>query len=414
MATVRPFQATRPAPQYANQVAALPYDVMGSDEAREMAKGNPYSFLHVDKAEIDLDPAVPIYDDRVYAKARENLLRFVEQGVLVPDGAPCFYIYKLVMAGRPQVGLVGCAAIDDYQAGIIKKHEFTRADKEEDRIRHVDTLNANTGPIFLACKEEGQALSRVLEVWMAAHTPVCDFIAEDDIGHAVWVVDDPAAIGELEALTRSMPSLYIADGHHRCASAVKVGLRRREANPGHTGKEEYNFFLSVIFPADQLAIMDYNRLVRDLAGLSREAFLERVTQDFAVEPARGQVKPAGRHTFGMCLEGEWFRLTAKPHTYDDTDPVACLDVSVLQNNLLGPVLGIADPRTDKRVDFVGGIRGLGELETRVRQGWAVAFSLYPTTMGELMSIADAGLVMPPKSTWFEPKLRSGLFIHYLG
>ncbi len=414
MAIVKPFKAVRPTPECASKVAALPYDVMNSEEAREMVKGNPHSFLHVDKAEIDLDPSVDIYDAKVYQKARENMDKMQDDGVLVQDAKACFYIYKLTMDGRPQVGVVACPSIDDYMNNIIKKHEFTRADKEADRIRHVDVLDANTGPIFLTHRPNAR-LADIVDGWMAKNSAVCDYTAEDGVGHAVWVIDDAALVAEIEKIFEGIDYLYIADGHHRCASAVKVGQKRREELPSYTGNEEFNFFLSVIFPSDQLKIMDYNRLVKDLNGNDEAQFMQKLEQDFDIEQytGAGQMKPSEKHTFGMYLGGKWYKLSAKAGTYDESDPVSRLDVSILQNRVLAPVLGIEDPRTDKRIDFVGGIRGLAELEERVKGGWAVAFSMYPTTLDDLMAIADAGMVMPPKSTWFEPKLRSGLFIHKL-
>lgn len=412
MAIMRPFRAVRPRPEYAERVAAPPYDVMGSGEAREMAEGNPYSFLRVDKAEIDLPPGTDPYCDAVYQKARENLDKLVSDGILAQDEGPCFYIYRLTMDGRAQTGLVGCASVDDYLSGVIRKHEHTRADKEADRIRHVDTLDANTGPIFLTCRPE-RPLSAAIGGWTAAHPPVYDFTAKDGVGHTAWIVDDAAVIGRIGAIFAGIGALYIADGHHRCASAVRVGQRRREANPGYTGGEEFNFFLSVVFPSDQLRILDYNRVVRDLNGNTEEEFLEQLRAGFTVEASAGPVRPGRKHEFGLRLGGGWYRLTAKPGSFDEGDPVARLDVSILQNRVLAPILGIGDPRTDHRIDFVGGIRGLGELEARVASGMACAFSVYPATLDDLMAIADAGMVMPPKSTWFEPKLRSGLFLHRL-
>ncbi|HWR61961.1 MAG TPA: DUF1015 family protein [Clostridia bacterium] len=414
MATVKAFKAIRPTPELADKVAALPYDVMDSDEAREMVKGNPYSFLHVDKAEIDLDPSIDHYDKKVYEKARDNMLDMIKAGTLKQDGKSCLYIYKQVMNGRAQIGLVGCTSIDEYINNIIKKHEFTRADKEQDRINHVDYCNANTGPIFLTYRAK-KAINDIVEGWMKAHKAVYDFVSEDGIGHTVWVIDDETVIKKLEAEFEGIDFLYIADGHHRSASAVKVGLKRREQFPNYKGDEEFNFFLSVLFPDEQLYIMDYNRVVKDLNGNSTEGFISKVEAKFSVEPYNEgkPFKPTERHTFGMYLEGKWYKLTAKAGTYNEADPVDRLDVSIMQNNLLNPVLGIQDPRTDKRIDFVGGIRGLKELEKRVDAGMKVAFSMCPTTIDDLMSIADAGKVMPPKSTWFEPKLRSGLFIHEL-
>ena len=414
MATVKAFRAIRPAPELAHKVAALPYDVMDSNEAREMVKGNPYSFLHIDKAEIDLDPSIDLYDKRVYEKARDNLREMIKNGVFQQDEKNCLYIYKQVMKGRVQTGLVGCTSIDDYMNNIIKKHEYTRADKEQDRINHVDYCNANTGPIFLTYRASKE-INEIVGNWMADHKPVYDFVSDDGIGHTVWVIDGDDAIQRLEERFRAVDYLYIADGHHRSASAVKVGLKRRESFPDYKGDEEFNFFLSVLFPDEQLYIMDYNRVVKDLNGNSAEEFLKKVGEKFDIEEyiGEGQFRPTVRHTFGMYMDGKWYKLMAKAGTYNEEDPVDRLDVSIMQNNLLDPVLGIKDPRTDKRIDFVGGIRGLGELERRVNAGMKVAFSMCPTTIKDLMSIADAGKVMPPKSTWFEPKLRSGLFIHEL-
>lgn len=414
MAVVKAFKAVRPVPALADRVAALPYDVMNSAEARQMVQGNPYSFLHVDKAEIDLDPAIDLYDTRVYEKARDNLNQMIADGVFMQDESPCLYIYKQVMNGRAQIGIVGCASIDDYMQNTIRKHELTRADKEQDRINHVDYCDANTGPIFLTYRAR-EDINALVDAQMAK-TPVYDFASEDGIGHTVWVIDDPAVIDQLTAAFAGVENLYIADGHHRSASAVRVGQMRRAAKPNYDGSEEFNYFLSVIFPDSQLYIMDYNRIVKDLNGNTKETFLEKIAEKFTVTDfaGNGALKPEKKHTNGMYLDGKWYLLEAKPGSYDAADPVAQLDVSILQNNLLHPILGIGDPRTDKRIDFVGGIRGLQALSDRVDNGeMAVAFSMYPTTMEDLMDIADAGAIMPPKSTWFEPKLRSGLFIHKL-
>lgn len=415
MATIRPFMAIRPAANFAQDVAALPYDVMNSEEAREMVAGKPYSFLHIDKAEVDLPVGTDIYSDAVYAKAKENLDSMVANGIFGQDLLPNLYIYRLTMHGKSQTGLVCCTSVDEYLDGTIKKHELTRADKEADRIRHVDTLNANTGPIFLAYKENADAKA-ILEGWMAATAPVYDFISEDGIGHTVWVIDSDTEIGMLVQSFQNVENLYIADGHHRNASAVKVALRRREAKPDYTGEEEFNYYLSVLFCADELYVMDYNRVVKDLNGYDAAGFLDKISEKFLVAPYEGTgcCRPDELHTFGLYLEGNWYRLTAKEEIITD-DPVLGLDVSILQKELLEPVLAIGDPRTDKRIDFVGGIRGLEELERRVDSGeMALAFSMYPTSMAELMDVADEGMTMPPKSTWFEPKLRSGLFIHDLG
>lgn len=413
MAQIRPFRAVRPVPELADRVAALPYDVMSSEEARRMVVDNPCSFLHVDKAEIDLDPNIDLYDPRVYEKARQTLGEMMAGGIFTEEAKPCYYIYRQIMGERAQTGLVACASIDDYLNDVIKKHELTRADKEMDRTRHVDICNANTGPIFLTYPSQN-AVNEIINAWVARE-PLYDFTSDDDIRHIIWVIDDDAVIGRLTGLFAGIEYLYIADGHHRSASAVRVGQKRREANPEYTGQEEYNCFLAVIFPDQDLYIMDYNRVVKDLNGLNRDEFLGRVGEKFIVTPYEGSgpYRPQDKHCFGMYLDGQWYRLQAKDGSYDSRDPVARLDVSIMQHNILGPILGIADPRTDNRIDFVGGIRGLEELERRVQEGMAVAFSMYPTTVQDLMDIADAGLIMPPKSTWFEPKLRSGLFIHKL-
>ena len=415
MSVVRAFRAVRPTKNLAEKVAALPYDVMNSREAREMVVGNPYSFLHVDKAEIDLPEDVDLYDTRVYEKARDNLQEMISKGVFVQDEKPCLYIYKQVMDGRAQIGIVGCTAIDDYNNNIIRKHELTRADKEQDRINHVDYCDANTGPIFLTYRAR-KTLDDLVQSVMDSGAPVYDFVSDDGIGHTVWVIADEKLIDRICKEFATVENLYIADGHHRSASAVRVGMKRRQSKPDYDGSEEFNYFLSVIFPDNHLYVMDYNRIVKDLNGNTPEQFLAKVAEKFTVTPytKEGVLKPEQKHTFGMYLGGKWMLLTAKEGTFDAADPVAQLDVSILQNNLLHPILGIGDPRTDKRIDFVGGIRGLKALSDRVDNGsMAVAFSMYPTTMDDLMDIADAGAIMPPKSTWFEPKLRSGLFIHKL-
>jgi uncharacterized protein (DUF1015 family) len=414
MAILKPFKAIRPAPELADKVAALPYDVMNSDEARELVKGDAYSFLHIDKAEIDLDPQIDIYSKAVYEKARDTLKQMIKEGIFIRDNNNSLYIYKQVMNGRAQIGLVGCTSIDDYINDIIKKHEHTRADKELDRINHVDYCNANTGPIFLTYRAKS-TINEIINNWLQNYKPVYDFISTDNIGHTIWIIDDSNTINKLVAAFAGIEYLYIADGHHRSASAVKVGLKRREQFPGYNGNEDFNYFLSVLFPDEQLYIMDYNRVVKDLNGNSQAEFISKIKEKFDIEEFKGvgQFKPEQKHTFGMYLDGKWYKLTAKEGAFDSNDPVARLDVSIMQNNLLNPILGIEDPRTDKRIDFVGGIRGLRELERRVKEGMKVAFSMYPTTIDDLMAIADAGKVMPPKSTWFEPKLRSGLFIHEL-
>ncbi len=413
MATFKPFRALRPTKEFASKVAALPYDVMNSQEAKEMVKGNPYSFLHVDKAEIDLPEGTDLYSDKVYEKAAQNLKDSEINGIMAQDETPCFYVYRQIMNGKEQTGLVGCAWVDDYIENRIKKHELTRADKEADRIRHVDTCDANTGPIFL-CYKGKEDIDAIIEN-IKNGTPEYDFTTDDGIRNTVWVINNSEICNKLSSLLSEVGDYYIADGHHRCASAVNVAKKRREENPEFDGTEEFNFFLAVLFPAETLRIMDYNRVVDDLNGNSESEFIEKIGKKFIVENADCDepYHPENKHNFGMYLGGKWYKLTAKEGTFDPKNPVDQLDVSILQKNLLSPILNIGDPRTDKRIDFIGGIRGLGELERRVKNGMAVAFSMYPTTLSDLMAIADAGLIMPPKSTWFEPKLLSGLFIHKL-
>ena len=411
MAVIRKFKAIRPTSKMAEAVAALPYDVVNSEEAREMTKDKPYSFLHVDKAEIDLPVGTDIYSPQVYAKAKENFDKLVSDGILVQDNKPMLYVYELTMDGRSQTGLVACTSIDEYLNGIIKKHELTREDKEQDRIRHVDICNANTGPIFLAYRTVDE-ISAIIEN-VKKNAPVYDFTAEDGIKHRAWVIDNDETANKLIELFKAVPNLYIADGHHRNASAAKVGLKRRAEHPDYTGDEEFNYYLAVIFPSDQLKIMDYNRVVKDLNGMTSEEFMNKLAEKFDIHEADGRAKPEKQYDFGMYLDKKWYMLTAKENLRVN-DAVAGLDVSILQDNVLIPILGIGDIRTDKRIDFVGGIRGLGELERRVDSGeMKVAFAMYPTSIDQLMTIADENKIMPPKSTWFEPKLRSGLFIHSL-
>lgn len=412
MTVVKAFSAIRPTSELAEKVAALPYDVLNSAEARELVADNPYSFLHVDKAEIDLDPEINPYSPQVYEKARDNLYKMIEDGIYIQDKSPNFYIYQQIMNGRRQTGLVACTSIDDYLEDRIKKHEFTRPEKEKDRINHVDYCNANTGPIFLTYRSEAK-INKIIHHWQKSTEPIYDFIAEDGIQHSVWVIDDQKLVQELEDLFAKIDNLYIADGHHRSASAVKVGLKRRQMNPNFTGTEEFNYFLAVLFPDEELHIMDYNRVVSDLNGHSVETFLQLIKERFFVELKDGAYRPEERKTCGMYLNHQWYKLTIKDGLFDPQDPVGRLPVSILTSNLLQPILGIENQRTDQRIDFVGGIRGLEELERRVHTGMKVAFALYPTSIDDLMDIADQGQVMPPKSTWFEPKLRSGLFIHLL-
>jgi uncharacterized protein (DUF1015 family) len=414
MAVFKPFKAVRPYPEYAAQIASLPYDVMDSEEARTEVKKHPLSFIHVEKPEVDLEPGISLYDDRVYAKARENLYKYLKDNLMFMDAKPAFYIYKQTMDSRAQVGLVGLTSVDEYMDGLIKKHELTRAEKEADRIRHVDTCDAHSSPVFFTYRHQ-DAIDNVVNKIMAATQPVYDFVSDDGIGHALWLMDSELDISAIQSSFGALPCLYVADGHHRTASAARVGIIRREQNPSFTGDEEFNFFMAVIFPDNQLHIMDYNRIVKDLNGNTKNEFLKKVNEKFAfTEYGTAPFHPDKTHTFGMYLDGKWYKLEAKQGSWDDNDVVEELDVSILQNNLLKPILGIEDPRRDKRIDFVGGIRGLTELQKRVDSGKEkVAFAFFPTSMDELINIADAGKIMPPKSTWFEPKLRSGLFIHLL-
>lgn len=411
MAVFKSFKAFRPTKENQALIPALPYDVMNSDEAREMVKGNPLSFLHIDKAEIDLPIGTDLYSTEVYEKAKSNLLAFENNGDLIQDDKKSLYIYKQVMNGRAQVGIVGCASIDDYKNNVIKKHENTLAKKEQDRINHVNTCDANTGPIFLTYRKS-EVISNIVNNFMANNEPVYDFVA-DDVNQTVWVVSDENIVSELENAFETVNALYIADGHHRCASAVKVGEMRRTENPNYTGDEEFNYFLVVAFADADLEIMDYNRVVRDLNGYSFDEFVAKISEKFDVEELNGMQKPTQKHTVSMLYDGKWYKLTAKEGTFDNENPVERLDVSILQNNLLDPVLNIKDPKNDDRIDFIGGIRGLKELEKRASTDMKIAFAMHPTTVDDLMSIADAGQIMPPKSTWFEPKLLSGIFIHHL-
>ncbi|NLC90069.1 MAG: DUF1015 domain-containing protein [Clostridiaceae bacterium] len=414
MSLVRPFKALRPAAGKAEQVASLPYDVMNREEAKAMAAGNPDSFLHVGRSEIDLPDDVSAYDAEVYAKARENLVQMEADGVLVQDEKPMFYIYRQIMSGRVQTGLVATVSVDEYLNNKIKKHEYTREAKEIDRINHFDVCDANTEPIFLTYREQGE-IRQLLNDFIKHNKPQAAFISEDEISHYVWAISSDDLIRRIGELFREVPALYIADGHHRSASAAKVALKRREQYPAAGPEAEFNYFLAVIFPDEDLFIMDYNRVVKDLNGLSAAEFLQALQAKFTVKKhsAEQPFRPQTKGQFGMYLDGSWYELRARPELYQGKDLVDSLDASILQQNVLAPVLGIEDPRTDERIDFVGGIRGLGELADRVDAGEAVAFALYPTTMDELLDIADAELIMPPKSTWFEPKLRSGLFVHKL-
>ncbi len=410
MANIKPFKSIRPNRGKAAEIAALPYDVYNREEAKKIVEANPGSFLAIDRAETNFSDDVDTYDEVVYAKAKELLWSRVESGDFIREDKRCYYIYELTMNGRVQTGIVACASIDDYRNNVIKKHENTREEKELDRIRHVDICSAQTGPIFLAYRAN-QVINEVVAAVKAGEAEY-DFTSEDGIRHRVFVISEDAQIAVIEDAFEKINEIYIADGHHRCASAVKVGMRRREAHPDYTGEEEFNYFLSVLFPDEELFIMDYNRVLKDLNGYSFGDFKEEVERRFEVVEItdRADKHPSAKGKFVMYLEGQWFECGIRPEDIPN-DPVKSLDVSLLQDLLLEPVLGITDPKTDSRIDFVGGIRGLSELVRRCEEDCAVAFAMYPTSISELFDVADAGLLMPPKSTWFEPKLRSGLFIH---
>ena len=423
MAQIKPFKCVRPAADMAATIAALPYDVYNREEAKKVVKANPQSFLAIDRAETQFPDDVDTYDARVYAKASEMLQDWIKKGDFIRDEEECYYIYTLEMNGRSQSGIVACASIDDYANQVIKKHENTRADKEQDRINHVDTCSAQTGPIFLAYRNNDSMRQTMKEVFEEQEgQAIYDFEAEDGIRHTVYRIDNPEHVAAIRKHFSDMEAVYIADGHHRAASAVKVGFKRREEHPDYTGEEEFNYFLSVLFPDEELMIMDYNRVVKDLNGMTEDEFLNKMKELFEVELLENkkagaldsaeekEIRPAQKGRFSMYLSGNWYSCKMKVKDVPN-DPVEGLDVSVLQNLLLAPVLGVGDPKTDKRIDFVGGIRGLAELERRCEADCKVAFAMYPTSIAELFDVADAGRLMPPKSTWFEPKLRSGLFIH---
>lgn len=411
MSVFKPFNAVRPKKEYADKVAALPYDVMNSEEAREKVEGNPYSFIRVDKAEVELPEGTYLYSDEVYQKAAENLRKLSDNGICFKEDKPCFYLYRQIMGEVCQTGIVGLAGVDDYINDVIKKHEHTRADKEEDRIRHVDTCNANTGPIFLAYKSQ-DIIDGIINKYSVT-SPEYDFFSEGDVRNTVWVISDEKDCALLQNAFSKVENFYIADGHHRAASAVKVGLKRRAENPDYTGDEEFNFFLAVAFRAEELKIMDYNRLIKDKNSLSDKELFGKLGEFFVIEEKNEAVKPDRRHTFGFYCSKKWYKLTLKDGLCNENDVLASLDVSLLQKYVISGIFGIEDPRTDKRIDFVGGIRGLKELERRCEEDMEIAFSMFPTSLTELMSIADNSQVMPPKSTWFEPKLLSGLFVHEL-
>ncbi len=409
MATIRPFAAVRPPKQYAEQVSSLPYDVMNHDEACAMAAGNPSSFLHICRADIDTSEE-QIHDTVTYEKSRDNLQDFIRKGFLQRDAAPYYYIYRQMMWGRVQTGIVGCASVDEYLNNTILKHELTRKEKELDRINHFDTCSCQTEPVFLAYRKH-EGISAAIREWIKFHKPEYEFTTDDGVTHLLWPVTEPEVIESIRKGFEEVPALYIADGHHRTASSAAVSAKRREAHPDYTGEEEFNYLMAVTFCDEDLFIMDYNRVVMDLNGMTPEQFIAAISEKFTVTPAPvgAPYAPRHKHEFGMCLGGIWYSITAKEGTFDASHPIESLDCAILQANLLAPVLGITDPRTSERIDFVGGIRGLQELESRTGSG--VAFSLYPVTMEDLFHVADSGEIMPPKSTWFEPKLRSGLFLH---
>lgn len=406
MISISPFKALRPEPQFAKQVASRPYDVLNSKEAKVEAEGNPYSFLHITKSEIDLPAGIDIHTQEVYQKAKENLDAFISRSILFSESKPCYYIYQLTMDGRTQTGLVCCSSVSDYEEGLIKKHELTRPEKEQDRINHIKTTSAQTGNVFLAFRDIDE-LNDIIEKWKADKSPVNNFTADDGIQHTVWVVNDEKIIDRItEIFKDDVVCTYIADGHHRVASAAKVKYLLAD-------NEEAGHFLSTLFPASQLKIMDYNRVVKDLNGLSENEFLEKLNKNFSVTKVSKAYLPDEAHLFGMYLNGQWYRLAALDGTFS-TDPIGILDITILQNNVLEPILGIKDQRTDTRIDFIGGIRGLGELEEKVNsKEWEVAFSIYPVSIQQLFDIADSNNIMPPKSTWFEPKLRDGLLTHLI-
>ena len=413
MAIIRPFKAYRPIKEHVKDIAALPYDVMSSKEAREIVKNNKYSFLRVDRAEVNLAESVGEYDKVVYDTANQVLENMIEKGLYIQEKTPAIYIYQQIMDGRGQKGIVCCTSVDDYINNIIKKHERTRLLKEIDRVNHVDICNANTGPIFLTYRNNDEISSIVEE--LSKKVPVYDFISEDGNGHRVWIIDDNIVIEKLVKLFKSIKYLYIADGHHRSASAVKVALKRRKQLGKYTGNEEFNYFLSIIYPDTELKVFDYNRTVKDLNGLSEEEFFSKVEESFYLSKSESNkpVSPKNKHEFGMYMNKQWFILRAKDGSFDESNPIDSLDVSILQNNLLNPILGISDPTKSERIEFIGGIRGLKELENRADNDMKVSFSMYATTIDDIMNVADSGKTMPPKSTWFEPKPRSGIFIHKL-
>ncbi len=413
MAIFRPFKGLRPPKEIAKDLASRPYDVLNSREAREEAEGNPYSFLRVVKPEIELPEDTNLYSQQVYDKALENFNKFIEKGWLKQDNTANYYVYAQTWGNKIQYGVVGCAGVEDYLNNVIKKHELTRPDKEEDRMKHVRALNANAEPVFFSYPAVKEIDRMVKEI--TRNEPEYDFVSDDGFGHTLWVVDDAETVEKLSQLFEKVPAFYVADGHHRTAAAALVGNEKKENNPNHTGNEEYNFFMSVVFPDDQLTIIDYNRVVKDLNGHSKEEFLAKLGEVFEItEKGDQEYKPERLHNFSMYLDGKWYELKARENTYDDSDPIGVLDVTILSQHVLDHILGIKNLRTDKRIEFIGGIRGLQELKRRVDNGdMEVAFALYPVSMKQLIDIADTDNIMPPKTTWFEPKLRSGLVVHKL-
>lgn len=411
MAIIKPFAAIRPNTDLADQIAALPYDVMNTAEAKTMVADNEYSFLRIDRGEVNFTEDIDPHDEKVYAKAAQRLQKMISEQAYIQDSTPKLYIYRQIMNNRAQTGLVCCTAVDDYLNNVIKKHEFTRPDKEQDRVNHIEALNAQTGPIFQTYRNN-DSIETIIAQWTEQNEPVYDFAFTNNVTQQVWVIDSEKVIADLVAQFTKIDTLYIADGHHRSAAAYRVAQARREANPNYTGDEEFNYFLSVLFPASELYIMSYNRVVHDLAGHSEVEFLNAVAEKFfVIDAPSAPYQPQAKQTYGMHLGKKWYKLTPKPAIVDQNHPINRLDVAILQDHLLAPILGIKDPRTDNRIDFIGGIRGVEELEKRVATDMKVAFSLYPTAIYEVMDVADENMVMPPKSTWFEPKLLSGIFIH---
>jgi len=409
MAIIRPFKAIRPVKKYVSKIASLPYDVMDVGEARKIVKDNPYSFLYVDRAEVDLAEDTDVYSDVVYEQAKKNLDKMIERGLYIEDKEPSFYIYQQKIKNRSQIGLVACTSVDDYNNDIIKKHELTREEKERDRIKHIYKTSAHTSPVFLTYRENKE-ISEIIKSWTEKE-PLYDFTSEDEVTHTVWIIDNKKNVDKISEIFKTVDYLYIADGHHRAASAAKVSNIKREENKNYTGEEEFNYFLVIAYPDSELEVLAYNRTVKDLNGLAKDEFLKAVEGKFEINISENPVEPKEKHTFGMYLEKQWYLLRAKEGTFDEEDIISQLDVSILQNNLLRPILGIDDPRTSNRIEFIGGVRGLEELERRADTDMKVSFSMYSTEINDIMNIADSGNIMPPKSTWFEPKPRSGIFIH---